>query len=56
MEKEIESLHSDHSVTLGREVSNSLEISLCRLVVFVANSKCFSFAEMVQEVTASLDL
>lgn len=30
VEKEIESLHSDHSVTSGREVNNSNKICLCR--------------------------
>lgn len=63
VEKEIESLQSDHSVTSGREVNNlSDQQHSCSIA-----SMCFSFthtatvyllvsAEMVQNVAASVDV
>lgn len=63
VEKEIESLHSEHSVTSGREVSKSKEI--CSICAHQNSCVCHRFnyipllvffAEMVQKVTTGLDV
>lgn len=60
VEKEIESLLSDHSVTSGREVNSRIikYLVFSLFVQFDASLRQYflRFAEMVQKVTAGLDI